>query len=218
MSVLDAPTHSPWSSKLFHSRANRIEGSPLGSPIIELQKRGDSRAWKGASIRRVNAINESARITWRGDAISPRSIRLVFPRPISSLSCTIVSTLLVLPCAYSRLVKLVERGHKFAGRADRWRGPRYPKCRRIQCFRALNGNKRFHPCPWRRVSSRRNQFCAQIPYLRARRNRRFELIVDEPSLARARALSLPPRTSSYFFSPIHSLASASLEDRHLGYA
>jgi len=35
----------------------------------------------------------------------------------------------------------------------------------------------------------RNQFRAQIPYLRARRNRRFELIVDEPSLARA----LPPR-------------------------
>lgn len=33
--------------------------------------------------------------------------------------------------------------------------------------------------------ARRNQFRAQIPYLRARRNRRFELIVDEPSFALA---------------------------------
>lgn len=38
--------------------------------------------------------------------------------------------------------------------------------------------KRFHPCPGE--CRPRNQFRVQIPYLRARRNRRFELIVDEP--------------------------------------
>lgn len=71
---------------------------------------------------------------------------------------------------------------------------------RIQCFRALDSG-RFHPCRVDESVARRNQFRAQIPYLRARRNRRFELIVDEPS----RALFLPPSPSrAFLFSLSHN--------------
>lgn len=97
-----------------------------------------------------------------------------------------MSALLVLPCVFPArgaesvainwpLALTVDAGHDIRNVA------------RIQCFRALDSG-RFHPCRVDESVARRNQFRAQIPYLRARRNRRFELIVDEPS----RALFLPP--------------------------
>lgn len=79
-----------------------------------------------------------------------------------------------LPCAH---IPDHGRGYKFGSRVNSWRGPRYPKCWRIRCFRAL----RQQPIPPVAEKCRpRNQFHTQIPYLRTRRNRRFELIVDEP--------------------------------------
>lgn len=56
------------------------------------------------------------------------------------------------------------------------------------------------PVPVEESVARRNQFRAQIPYLRARRNRRFELIVDERSLApRAFSPLVPPVLSFSLF-------------------
>lgn len=185
-------------TRLSHSHFTheQIEAGSSFDP----QKRVEMRVKR--LIRRVNAVNESARIT----CLTTRSrfsvfsfISLLFSRVARSLlGLSSMSALLVLPCAYSRfpareaesvainspLALTVDAGHDIRNVA------------RIQCFRALDGNRRFHSCRVDESVAWRNQFRAQIPYLRARRNRRFELIVDEPS--RALFLPLPP----FYFTPL----------------
>jgi len=126
------------------------------------------------------------------------SLSPVFPWSSESLG----PRFLVLPCAYPS-AREAERGHKFAARADRWRGPRYPKCRADPMFSCSQRQQAIPPVPVAESVARRNQFCAQIPYLRARRNRRFELIVDEPSLVHALFFSPSVHPPSSIFASVH---------------
>lgn len=183
----------PMPTRLSYSRFTHAQieaGSPFGP------KKEDIRAWKDTSIRRVNAINESARITC--PATRSRFSAFSFISPLLSghppdLRCICPSrpTVRVFSAREAESVAInsplaltVDAGHDIRNVA------------RIQCFRALDGNRRFHPCRVDESVARRNQFRAQIPYLRARRNRRFELIVDEPS----RALFLPFSLLTFLFS------------------
>lgn len=169
-----------------------------GFPIQDPKKR-EIGAWKGTPIHRVNAINEFVRITCLA-TISPLrflqllSSPLLSSRPLLGLRyvCPSRPTVRVFPARGAESVAInwplaltVDAGHDIRNVA------------RIQCFRALDGSGRFHPCRVDESVARRNQFRAQIPYLRARRNRRFELIVDEPS--RALFLPPPPSRASLFF-------------------
>lgn len=105
---------------------------------------------------------------------SPLSRRF-FPRFLAACLSGVPSSL-TLPCSRGcsragihRLGPNVAINSAEVPSADA--GGRYPKCRRIRCFRAFNGDKRLHgPVPVGErerecVSPRRNQFRAQIPYL-----------------------------------------------------
>lgn len=121
----------------FHSRANRSR-FPIRS-----QKKEEIRARKGTSIRRVN---ESARITC--PTTRSRFFAFSFIPPLLSrhpldLRCVCPSrpTVRVFSAREAESVAInsplaltVDAGHDIRNVA------------RIQCFRALDGNRRFHPC------------------------------------------------------------------------
>jgi len=70
-------------SIVFAASLPRSNIDQSGSPNRKVQKTKDFPPFRAESIRRVNAINESARITLAGDAISPRPIfslgRSIYP-------------------------------------------------------------------------------------------------------------------------------------------
>lgn len=136
------------STRLSHSRFTHAQieaGSPFGLP-----KKEEICAWKGTSIRRVNTINESARITCPAtrSRSSPRSaLHLLSPLtgPLLGLRyvCPPRPTVRVFSAREARALAInsplaltVDAGHDIRNVA------------RIQCFRALDGNRRFQPSRW----------------------------------------------------------------------
>lgn len=175
----------------FHLRANRS-----GFPIQVSKKRRYAREKVQRSVVLTPLTSSFVLHVRRRDLASPRSASSLH----SSLETRPLGLRYVCP---SRPTVRVSSARGAESVAINWplaltvdAGHDIRNVARIQCFRALDGSGRFHPCRVDESVAWRNQFRAQIPYLRARRNRRFELIVDEPS----RALFLPLPSSLFFFS------------------
>lgn len=92
-------------TRLSHNRFTYAQ-IEAGFPIQDPKKR-EIGAWKDTPIRRVNAINEFVRITCLA-TISPLcffSFSPLLSSPPGLFLVSAMSALLVLPCAYSRLVE-----------------------------------------------------------------------------------------------------------------